>query len=166
MTLRPGSYLQLKPLKFHDVPDHPDFSRPETDSDEKIHNVGNHPPLSDFLGTIFRETSLGDWDVWKWQKAGNPYTCKRFPGLSAGVVVAVEKRNKTIGREVWCARTSRHGDQEPCKWEALDEVLRKNHSFHEARYTPTIFDTAEVTRWDVDDGAVDGWEHVEMSSKL
>jgi hypothetical protein len=153
-------YLHLTPLKWQDLPLPSDYA---SSSEPQCENQETHPTLSEFMSRLFKEATSSDYDISQWRKIGTYRSSIGSSAPSRKVSFSVDKRTKTIGQEVWAARTSEHSDQEPFTWEALDEVLRRDHSVHEARYTPGIFDTVQVLRYDVGRESTEGWGSLEMS---
>lgn len=144
-------YLQLKPLGWNEVPFHPDFGTADA-----VGDGGGFPNLGAFLGALVREVKEWDAAGEEWEVLG---THRFGKGQTpASTCDEVKKLARQVGRDVWFARMSKHLNQRPGTWDALDFAIRVDHAAHEAEYTPNIFDQKEILVWPSEalDGAARG----------
>lgn len=125
-------YLQLKPLGFQELPFHPDFGTDDGFLD-----------ISSFLGRVLIEAK--EWHAESWEVVGK----HRFGTgeLPRATCSEVKKLAKQVEQDTWFGRKSKHLDKRPTNWDVLDYALRRDHSVHEAEYTPNIFDQKEILVW-------------------
>lgn len=74
--------------------------------------------------------------------------------------------------EHWFSRRSVHknskGENGTADWSEFVDGLMRNHSVHEADYTPNVFDCREVCNWEgegLKGESFDGWEEVRMNGR-
>ena len=180
-------YLTLKRLSINELPPHPELTA--------LH-VGHKTTLIQFLDNLLTEIEDVDFDSGftshgKWHPDGinvempmavdqDSTNMSQGPLDSAtahnhatkSVSISVNQKVKKQGKDIWCARTSHHFERD-VKYSELDNLLSRDHSRNEARYTPSVYDANELLTWNAQsiDEAISklGQKHhlqdVQLSSK-
>ncbi|KAF2710274.1 hypothetical protein K504DRAFT_255637 [Pleomassaria siparia CBS 279.74] len=121
----------LSSLGINEVPYHPDFGT----------ETGAHPLIGDFCDKIFNEAKA--WLVEEWSPTGT-----RLAKINDKQLNISEYKTKNHDR--WYARLCEFKPEHDQNWYELDHVLRLNHSDHEDKYTPEIFDHKTLLKWNID----------------
>jgi hypothetical protein len=141
-------YLCLKSLTKYDIPvpkEHAWEGSPDST-----------PTLSQFIIDLFAEVESEDFEAEFKNKetidCGNaqitPLASEdgSASGIFTTIEIKVDQRVKKIKKGNWVARRSLHREAD-IKLAELENLIIHDHSRNEAKYTPDIYDTNELLRW-------------------
>jgi hypothetical protein len=174
-----GQLVRLRVLNPAELPSHPILAPAQDNATEQT-------SLKTFVtqvlteGTTFIDKTIPSTFTTTNTKASPPSTAHVTSSkrkISSGDILNGIGEGNTWGfaqawrDEFWFARKSVHAQAEEtgtAAWKEFVDGLLRDHSVHEADYTPNVFDARKICDWEEELGAVGfvGFEEVRMCSKF
>lgn len=168
-----GPLVRLRPLAPVNLPSHPDLA--------SLQSSTSLPDLNTFVLSALNEASsfmtsyLPANFKTKSSSKSSPPSSAQVELLAHEIPTSAlpsEARIPGSGNvaESWFARTSLHENSRKAgtaDWMEFESGLLDDHSVHEMRYTPDVYDAYRVLSWDDQlSGSVGEWRKVGMSSEF
>jgi hypothetical protein len=180
-----GQLVRLRVLKPSELPRHATLAPAQDKQPQASNGVPEGTSLASFItqalteGVAFIDKTIPHTFTKTGSKASPPsaahVTSSKRKISSGDILNGIGEGNKwgfaqAWRDEFWFARRSVHTQGEEAgtaPWKEFVDGLLRNHSVHEAEYTPNVFDSRKICDWDEELGSVplEGFEEVRMCSK-